>query len=96
MITRLLFGGKLPEGMNVFRMVGRMLPPQSPEKLVHVKHIQAPLSEIREIKKALEDLASTGHRLAGVYAEMAAAAEAHVASLPDELLPLDHTRAFIG
>jgi len=95
-ITRLLFDGKLPETMNVFRAVGRMLPPQHPEKLVHVKHIQAPLAEIQEIRAALTDLAATGHRLAGVYAEMAKAAEEHVASLSDDLLPLDHTRAFIG
>ncbi len=96
LLTRLLFDGKLPENMNVFRMVGRMLPPQHPEKLVHVKHIQASLAEVQEIKKALEDLAATGHRLAGVYAEMAGAAEAHVASLPEEILPLKERKDFVG
>ncbi len=95
-VTRLLFDGKLPEDMNVFRMVGRMQPPQSPDRLVNGKYIIAPLDEIREIKKALEDLAATGHRLAGVYAGMAAAAEEYLAAQPEELLPLDHTRAFIG
>ncbi|MBQ9778236.1 MAG: family 20 glycosylhydrolase [Clostridia bacterium] len=95
-ITRLLFDGKLPETMNVFRMVGRMQPPQHPEKLVNGKYIVAPISEVREIKAALEELAATGHRLAGVYAGMAAAAEEYLAAQPDELLPLDHHRAFIG
>ena len=63
---------------------------------MHVKYITASLEEIREIKGALEDLAATGHRLAGIYAEMAAVAEAHVASLPEEILPLKEQKAFIG
>ena len=91
-----MFEGKLPEDMNVFAMVGRMLPPQYADRPVHLKYITASLEEIREIKKALEDLAATGHRLAGVYAEMAAVAEAHVASLPEELLPLDIQKHFVG
>ena len=95
-ITRLMFGGKLPEDMNVFAMVGRILPPQDPERLVHTKYINAPLDEIREIKKALEALAADGHRLAGIYAEMAAVAEEHVASQPELLLPLKKTKAFVG
>lgn len=95
-VTRLLFDGKLPEGMNVFRMVGRMLPPQHPDKPVHTVDLCASLAEIREIKGALEALAATGHRLAGVYVDMAAAAEAHVASEPDDVLPLDTATTFIG
>ena len=95
-LTRAMFEGKLPENMNVFAMVGRMLPPQYADKLVHTKYITATLDEIREIKAALEALAATGHRLAGVYAEMASAAEAHVASLPKELLPLDVRKHFVG
>lgn len=95
-VTRALFEGKLPEGMNVFHVVGRMLPPQYADRPVHTKYITASLDEIREIKTALEALAATGHRLAGVYAEMAAAAEAHVAALPDELLPLEERRHFVG
>jgi hypothetical protein len=95
-LTRVMFEGQLPEGMNVFRMVGRILPPQNPDLLVNGKYITAPLSEICEIKEALEALAAKGHRLAGVYAGMAAAAEEYVAAQPEDLLPLDHHRAFIG
>lgn len=95
-MTRVLFDGKLPEGMNVFCMVGRMLPPQYADRPVHTKYITATLDEIREIKAALEGLAATGHRLAGVYAEMAAVAEAHVAALPEEILPLEERRHFVG
>ncbi len=95
-VTRLLFDGKLPEGMNVFRMVGRMQPPQYPDRLVNGKYITAPLEEIKEIRGALENLAANGHRLAGIYAEMAAAAEEYVMALPAELLPLEEKKAFIG
>lgn len=95
-LTHAMFEGKLPEGMNVFRIVGRMLPPQYADQLVHTKYITATLAEIREIKTALEDLAATGHRLAGIYVEMAAAAEAHVENLPDELKPLEETKHFVG
>ena len=95
-LTRVLFEGKLPEDMNVFRMVGRMLPPQYADRLVHTKYITAPLSEITRIKEALEKSAAQGHRLAGVYAEMAAAAEEYVKDLPDTLKPLDKAQHFVG
>jgi hypothetical protein len=95
-MTRVLFEGKLPAGMNLFAMVGRMLPPQYKDKLVHVKYITATLDEIREMRAALEALAAKGHRLAGIYAEMAAVAEAHVASLSEEVLPLKEQHHFVG
>lgn len=95
-MTRVLFDKQLPAGMNVFRIVGRMLPPQYADKLVHTKYITASLPEVREIKAGLEALAATGHRLAGVYAEMARAAEEHVENLPDDLKPLEETEHFVG
>ena len=95
-VTRVMFEGKLPEGMNVFRVVGRMLPPQYADRKVHTKYLTATLDEIREIKRALDDLAAKGHRLAAVYADMAAAAEEHLASLPDDLLPLEKAQHFVG
>ncbi len=95
-MTRVLFDKRLPAGMNVFRMVGRALPPQYADRPVHFKYITASLDEIRKIRKALEDLAGTGHRLAAIYAEMAAAAEEHVKNLPDELKPLEKTVHFVG
>jgi hypothetical protein len=82
--------------MNVFRIVGRMLPPQYADKLVHTKYITASLDEIREIRAALENLAENGHRLASIYAGMAAAAEEHVKNLPAELRPLEETKHFVG
>ena len=95
-ITRLLFGGGLPEGMNVFKIVGGMLPPQKPDKKVHVEMLCATLAEVREIRGALDTLAESGHRLAAVYADMAKEAEEYINSLPDELKPLDDTVSFIG
>ena len=95
-MTRVLFEGKLPEGMNLFDMVGRMLPPQYKDVLVHEKYIRATLQEIREMRAALEALAANGHRLAGIYAEMAAAAEEYVLNLPSELLPLKEAQHFVG
>ncbi len=95
-MTRVLFEGKLPEGMNLFDMVGRMLPPQYKDMLVHEKFIRASLQEIREMRAALEALAANGHRLAGIYAEMAAAAEEHVLNRPSELLPLKEAQHFVG
>ena len=95
-MTRMLFDGKLPEDMNVFAMVGRMLPPQYADQLVHTKYITASLAEITEIRRSLEALAGKGHRLAKIYAEMAKAAEEHVKNLPDNLKPLDETKHFVG
>ncbi len=95
-LTHAMFEGKLPKGMNVFRVVGRMLPPQYADKPVHTKYITATLAQIREIKAALEALAQKGHRLAGIYAEMASAAEEHAKNLPDELKPLEQTQHFVG
>ena len=82
--------------MNVFRAVGRMLPPQYADRLVHTKYITASQQEICEIKDALDALAAKGHRLAAEYAEMTAAAKEHVASLPETLLPLSTTKHFVG
>ena len=95
-LTRAMFEGKLPEGLNVFRVVGRMLPPQYADRLVHAKYVTATIPQIREIREALEQLAASGNRLAGIYAEMAAAAEEYVAALPAELRPLEETLHFVG
>lgn len=95
-MTRVLFGGQLSEGMNVFSMVGRALPPQYADRPVHFKYITASLDEIREIRAALERLAEKGHRLAAIYAEMAAVAEAHVEKMPKDLKPLEKAEHFVG
>lgn len=95
-MTRVMFGGRLPENMNVFRMVGRILPPQSAEEKVHKAILRATLDEVLEIKNALLPLASAGHRLAAIYADMATAAEEYIRSLPDELKPLNNTIHFVG
>ena len=91
-VTRALFDGKLPEDMNVFRIVGGMLPPQDPDRKVRVKAIYATPNKVREIKRALEDLAAKGHRLAAIYADMAAAAEEYVTSQPEDLWPKGYTQ----
>ena len=95
-LTRLLFDGKLPENMNVFNAVGGIMPPQIVDQKVHFKLITAPLSEIREIRHALEVLADEGHRLAAIYADMARAAEEYIEALPDDMKPLDEAEHFIG
>ncbi len=95
-MTRVLFDGKLPENMNVFRVVGRALPPQYEDRKVHFKYISASLDEIKKIKAALEALAATGHRLAAVYADMAVAAEEYVASLPEDMKPQEQWGHFVG
>ena len=95
-VTRVMFDGKLPEDMNVFRMVGRILPPQYAEKKVHTAILEATLGEVIEIKEALQKLAASGHRIAAIYADMAEEAEQHVRSLPDELQPLKEKIHFVG
>ncbi len=95
-MTHVLFEGKLPAGMNVFRAVGDVLPPLKNEAPVHFKYVQADLAEIREIKEALSALAAKGDALAAVYAGMVKAAEDHVASLPAIAGPLKETVKFDG
>jgi len=95
-MTHVLFEGKLPQGMNVFRAVGDVLPPLKNEAPVHFKYVQADLAEIREIKEALSALADKGDALAAVYAGMVKAAEDHVASLPAIAGPLKETVKFDG
>ena len=71
-------------------------PPQDGARKVRTRVIYATPDEVREIKQALEDLAATGHRLAAIYADMAAAAEEYVAAQPADLWPPDEERHFIG
>ena len=95
-MTRVLFEGKLPAGMNVFRAVGDVLPPLKNESKLHFRCLHASVSELREIKQALEKLAATGDALATVYADIAAEALAHKENEVERKGPLTHTIKFEG
>ena len=73
LLTYAMFEGKLPEGMNVFRAVGDVLPPLKDDRKMHYRKLLASKEEIGEIKSALDALAARGDLLAGVYADIAAA-----------------------
>ena len=95
-MTHVLFEGKLPEGMNVFRAVGEVLPPLKNESKAHFKYLQADVDELREIKEALEALAATGDALAAVYADIAAASLEYKKNEVVVKGPLTHTVKFDG
>ena len=55
-VTRVVFEGALPEGMDVFACIGDVLPPLENEKPAHLPMITASLAEIREVREALGEL----------------------------------------
>ena len=55
-ITRVVFEGALPEGMDVFACVGDVLPPLEDEKPAHLPMIGASLAEIQKVRGALAQL----------------------------------------
>ncbi len=67
LLTRLLFDGKLPEGMNAFRAVGHVLPPCDDEELLYARRLNVPSSEMEEIRTAMQALAKGGHLLANAF-----------------------------
>lgn len=79
-LTHALFEGKLPEGMNVFRAVGDVMPPRKNEEKGRFKYMRADERELQEIKAALAALAASGDALAAVYADIADAAIAYAQS----------------
>jgi hypothetical protein len=95
-MTRVLFEGKLPAGMNVFRAVGEVLPPLKNDTKAHFKYLRADIAELREIKQALETLAATGDALAAVYADIAAASLTYKENEVEQKGPLTHTVKFDG
>ena len=60
-MTRLIFGGKLPEGMNVFACVGDVLPPLKDDEPAH----------LRKVFVSRETLESTANALAALDDEVA-------------------------
>ena len=55
-LTRVVFEGALPEGMDVFACIGDMLPPLENGKPAHLPMIMARLEEIQEVREALSKL----------------------------------------
>ena len=95
-MTHVLFEGRLPAGMNVFRAVGDVLPPLKNEAKAHFKYLQADADELREIKEALDALAAKGDALAAVYADVAAASLQYQKEHKPAAGPLKETIKFEG
>ena len=95
-MTHVLFEGRLPAGMNVFRAVGDVLPPLNNDAKAHFKYLQADADELREIKEALDALAAKGDALAAVYADVAAASLQYQKEHKPAAGPLKETIKFEG
>ncbi len=96
LMTYVLFEGKLPEDMNVFDVVGDVLPPLRNDRLLHKRKLAAPLSELCRIADALHALAAKGDALAAVYAEIADEAVALTKEKGDKKVLLKVTEKFEG
>ena len=66
-LTRVLFDGKLPEGMNIFTCIGDVLPPLDDQKPAHLRMVFADLATLAETAAALRALA--GDDVAQSYAQ---------------------------
>ena len=66
-MTRLIFGDKLPEGMNVFAAVGNVLPPLTNEPPAHVRMVFAQRETLESVRNALLQIENDG--VAAAYAE---------------------------
>ena len=55
-MTRLIFGGKLPEGMNVFACVGNVLPPLKDDAPAHLRMVFTPIETLEKTRDALAKL----------------------------------------
>ena len=53
-MTRVIFGDKLPEGMNVFAAVGNVLPPLSNAQPAHVRMVFAEQETLEAVYGALQ------------------------------------------
>lgn len=73
-LTRIIFGGKLPEDMNVFAAVGDVLPPLKDNVKIHKDMITADTEELLRIKNALGKAAADGDDTAQSYLEAVKAA----------------------
>ena len=66
-MTRLIFGDKLPEDMNVFAAVGNVLPPLTNEQPGHVRMVFADRSTLETVYRALAKIENDS--VAAAYAE---------------------------
>ena len=73
LLTKLLFDGLLPEGMNVFEAVGNILPPVDETRAPYIYPFNIAAS-IRELEAILSALQSIEHPLAESYIKIANAA----------------------
>lgn len=73
-LTRIIFGGKLPEDMNVFAAVGDVLPPLKDNVKIHKDMITADTEELLRIKNALGKAAADGDDTAQSYLDAVKAA----------------------
>ena len=66
-MTRLIFGGKLPENMNVFACIGCVLPPLKDDEPAHLLRVTADMDTLTQVRDALRAL--DGDTAAAAYAD---------------------------
>lgn len=93
-MTRLLFGKKLPQGMNVFACIGDVLPPLKDDSPAEVLRITADRAYMEAVRDAL--LALEGDSVAAAYAGAIAWAIAEKEKMDKPVLPQRERQAFRG
>ena len=101
-LTRLLFENGLPEDLNVFTAVGKVLPPLRDDRMLHKPPVSmTDPADLRRIESALTDYCETAAdeqhlRLARCYLQVAREAVAYRESIDPHAGPKKERIAFFG
>ena len=94
-ITRVIFGDKLSDDINVFAAIGDVLPPLTNNEKIHKNMVMANVDELERIKNALSNIITSDFDVAKSYLEATEVAIAEVKNRKEEA-PLKESIAFKG
>lgn len=95
-MTQTLFGGQLPEDMNVFACLGGVLPPLKDGVPAHIEQVEVENEELICVKTALRKLALEGNVTAKIYADAVEWVIEEKAKTPQKMEILKERIAFQG